>query len=107
MASSATSTESGGRRRAPSSEVHGTARLTIEIAAGKRKFFYVVVPHKQADRRAVARAWRLKKADGSSFDVAQTDTGFECDCEDFIYRKRNCKHIRALQVCGLLPQEAS
>ena len=53
------------------------------------------------------RAFRLSKADGTLYDVAQTPFGLECDCPDFIFRRAGldpdgCKHVRALVACGLI-----
>jgi len=60
---------------------------------------------------SVARAFRLKKADGTVYDVAQTHFGPECDCPDFLFRRdgldpSGCKHVRALIAQGLLRDEA-
>jgi len=53
------------------------------------------------------RAFRLRKADGTLYDVAVTPYGPECDCPDFIFRRDGldpdgCKHIQALTACGLI-----
>jgi hypothetical protein len=56
------------------------------------------------------RAFRLAKADGTLYDVAQTRHGHQCDCPDFIFRRdgidpRGCKHVQALVAEGLLRAE--
>jgi len=60
---------------------------------------------------SVTHAFRLKKADGTIYDVAQTHFGPECDCPDFIFRRdgldpAGCKHVRALIAQGLIRGEA-
>jgi hypothetical protein len=55
----------------------------------------------------VARAWRLRKADGTTYTVADTSDGATCDCGDFIFRhdgrdQAGCKHVRALRALGLI-----
>src|SRR5689334_7450639 len=50
---------------------------------------------------AVLKAYRLKKADGTAYDVALTDFGLTCDCPDFLFRRdgidpAGCKHIKAM-----------
>jgi hypothetical protein len=53
------------------------------------------------------RAFRLNKADGTLYDVAQTRYGAQCDCPDFIFRRdgldpSGCKHVKALVGQGLI-----
>jgi hypothetical protein len=53
------------------------------------------------------RAFRLNKADGTLYDVAQTRYGPRCDCPDFVFRRdgidpAGCKHVRALVAEGLI-----
>jgi hypothetical protein len=48
----------------------------------------------------VARAWRLRKRDGTAYVVADTADGATCECADFVFRHDGidadgCKHIRA------------
>lgn len=55
----------------------------------------------------VIRAWRLRKADGTTYDVADTIDGATCDCADQVFRHEGndatgCKHIRALRALGLI-----
>lgn len=56
---------------------------------------------------AAIRAFRLNKADGTLYDVAQTAYGAQCDCPDFVYRRdgldpAGCKHVQALVAQGLI-----
>jgi hypothetical protein len=53
------------------------------------------------------RAFRLAKADGTAYDVAETPYGPTCDCADQVFRHegrdgRGCKHIRACRALGLI-----
>lgn len=53
------------------------------------------------------RAFRLRKSDGTLYDVAQTQFGPECDCPDFVFRRAGldpdgCKHVRAMTALGLI-----
>jgi hypothetical protein len=57
----------------------------------------------------VARAWRLRLADGTAYTVAETVHGATCECGDFVWRHdgkdaAGCKHIRALRALGLIDQ---
>jgi hypothetical protein len=61
----------------------------------------------RCDATLARRAFRLHKADGTLYDVAQTDHGPRCDCPDFIFRRdgidpAGCKHVQALVAQGLL-----
>ncbi|WP_435007057.1 hypothetical protein P12x_004458 [Tundrisphaera lichenicola] len=56
---------------------------------------------------AGGRAFRLTKADGTAYDVAQTAYGPECDCPDYIFRRdgidpEGCKHVKAVVGSGLI-----
>src|SRR4051795_5956235 len=64
------------------------------------------------DPELAIRAFRLAKADGSRYDVAQTPYGPQCDCPDFIFRRdgidpAGCKHVKALIAEGLLEAETA
>jgi hypothetical protein len=77
-------------------------RLTIDI----NDMNYLVKPN-TAEASAAIKAYRLSKADGTDYDVAQTVHGLTCDCPDFIFRRdgidpEGCKHIKAMVACGLL-----
>ena len=61
----------------------------------------------RCDPSWAARAFRLNKADGTLYDVAQTPFGPHCDCPDFIFRRdgldpTGCKHVKALLWEGLI-----
>jgi hypothetical protein len=58
----------------------------------------------------VARAWRLRKADGTTYVIADTIYGATCECGDFVFRHEGktltgCKHIRACRALGLLDSD--
>jgi hypothetical protein len=82
----------------------GTCRLTLTIR-GADYSVRGLVPDPLA---GVGRAYRLRKlADGSLYDVAETEHGPVCDCPDFAFRRdgldpQGCKHVRALVALGLL-----
>ena len=82
-------------------------RLSVTI----RGTHYTARPIR-AESSDVVRAWRLRKADGTTHDVADTIDGATCDCGDFVYRHEGidalgCKHIRALRALGLLDDEGT
>jgi hypothetical protein len=77
-------------------------RLTLVI----NDMNYRVEPN-AAEASAALKAYRLSKADGTDYDVAQTVHGLTCDCPDFIFRRdgidpEGCKHIKAMVTYGLL-----
>ena len=60
---------------------------------------------------AAERGFRLNKADGTLYDVAQTRHGPHCDCPDFVFRRdgidpAGCKHVQALVAHGLIAGHA-
>lgn len=64
----------------------------------------------RADSFAATKAFRLRKADGTAYDVAQTVHGHTCDCPDRVFHRdgldpTGCKHIKSLIACGLLDKE--
>ena len=80
----------------------GAARLSLFIG-GVAYHLRPLTP----DPPAAAHAFRLRKFDGTEYDVAQTAEGLVCDCPDFTFHRegndpQGCKHIRALVECGLL-----
>ena len=86
----------------PAAASHGIARLTLFIG-GKA---YNVQPLGGHDV-AIMKAFRLRKFDGTDYDIAQTAEGISCDCPDFTFRREaidpsGCKHIKALIACGLI-----
>ena len=61
----------------------------------------------ECDPETAHRAFRLQKADGTLYDVAETRFGPRCDCPDFIFRRDGldplgCKHVKALVEQGLI-----
>jgi hypothetical protein len=81
---------------------HGVCRLTIQI----NDTAYAVIPNRGASE-LVSRAFRLKKGDGTIYDVAATAHGPTCDCPDYLFNRQDkdvngCKHIKAMKACGLL-----
>ena len=94
--------ESGAHTPVPAAASHGVARLTLFIG-GKA---YNVQPL-DGDDVAIMKAFRLRKFDGTDYDIAQTAEGISCDCPDFTFRREaidpsGCKHIKALIACGLI-----
>ncbi len=79
-----------------------TCNLTLTID----RTAYSVQPI-ACDSYLAARAYRLSKADGAVYDVAQTRYGPSCDCPDFIFRRdgldpAGCKHVKALVAFGMI-----
>lgn len=75
-----------------------------------RETAYAVRPLRP-DPALAARAYRLRKGDGTLYDVAQTRHGPACDCPDFVYRRdgldpAGCKHVKALVAFGLIEPTA-
>src|SRR4051812_17696362 len=82
-----------------------TCRMTVTI----RGESYTVRPVR-SQTPDIARAWRLRKADGTIYDVCDTLYGASCDCADQVYRHEGkndhgCKHCRALRALGLIDQD--
>jgi hypothetical protein len=68
---------------------------------------YVVQPLPHEPEEEERRVFRLLKADGAAYDLAETRYGLACDCPDFIFRRdgvdpNGCKHVKALVRHGLL-----
>ena len=66
------------RTRKPRPSKPDTCRLTVRI----RGTDYSARPLDSED----GRAWRLRKADGTAYDVAETPYGPTCDCGDQTFR---------------------
>lgn len=54
------------------------------------------------------RLFRLRKLDGQRegtvYLVREMPGGLQvCDCQDFMYRRRACKHLLTLRLMGCLP----
>jgi hypothetical protein len=81
---------------------HGVCRLTLDINGTA----YAVIPNRGASE-LVFRSFRLKKSDGTIYDVAMTAHGHTCDCPDYLFNRQDkdvagCKHVKAMKACGLL-----
>jgi hypothetical protein len=81
---------------------HGVCRLTLDINGTA----YAAIPNRGASELA-SRAFRLKKGDGTIYDVAATAHGVTCDCPDYFFNRQDkdvngCKHVKAMKACGLL-----
>ena len=91
----------------PARPTLGTARLSLFINGTA----YDVRPL-SADARTAIKAFRLRKFDGTEYDIAQMVHGIACDCPDFTFKREGidpegCKHVKALVACGLIePQPA-
>lgn len=86
----------------PARPTHETARLSLFINGTA----YHVRPL-STDPRTAIKAFRLRKFEGTEYDIAQTTHGTTCDCPDFTFRREGiapegCKHIKALVACGLI-----
>jgi hypothetical protein len=88
--------------RVPVAPSHGVARLTLFISG---KAYNMQPLH--GDDVGIMKAFRLRKYDGTEYDIAQTADGVSCDCPDYAFRREavdpsGCKHIKALIACGLI-----
>jgi hypothetical protein len=88
--------------RKPARHAQAVARLSLFIN-GKA---YHVRPL-PVDASTHLKAFRLRKFDGTEYDVAQGGHGITCDCPDFTFNRdgidpEGCKHIKALVACGLM-----
>jgi hypothetical protein len=68
--------------RKPSKPTHGTCRLTLAINGTTYTVKPIVV-----EGDACHKAFRLRKPDGTVYDVAQHAHGHECTCPDFIWNR--------------------
>ena len=89
-------------RRAPARD----AVCSTHLFLGINRTFYEVCAL-ECDPMIAVKAFRLNKADGVLYDVAQTRYGPQCDCPDFIFRRAGldpggCKHVKALVTEGLI-----
>ena len=73
-------------------------RITIQYGSDE----YVVVPM-EPNVETTQRGFRLRKLteDGDTYEIHITNTGAECNCPGFYYRKQ-CKHCRMLQIARLI-----
>jgi hypothetical protein len=56
------------------------------------------------DPTVTSKAYRLEKhgGDGAVYDVHVTEHGPHCECLGFLRWHKPCKHIRELQVAGMI-----
>lgn len=92
-------------RRRGAGPAPAVCRLTMEINGTD----YRIEPN-PGGAFDVSRAYRLRKRDGTAYDVARTDYGLTCDCPDFIFRRdgldpSGCKHLKAMVAYGLLDRK--
>lgn len=77
---------------------HGTCRLVLLLNGTE----YTVTPVR--DNRGNLLSFKLRKPDGTTHIV---DAYRHCTCEDYKFTQRwsggKCKHVAALEACGLLP----
>jgi hypothetical protein len=88
--------------RKPARPAHGTCRLTLTING--TTYALRRIPCAPG---AARRAFRLRKANGTTYHVAATVHGAVCDCPDFTFHRdgidpQGCKHVKALSVVGLM-----
>jgi len=91
------------RKRRTVKPVAGRCTLTLAINGTA----YAVIPlHPHPE--VAGTALRLRKEDGTTYDIAVTEHGHECSCPDFVFNRdgkdaKGCKHLAALRACRLLP----
>jgi hypothetical protein len=100
-------TRGPGARQSRRKPAHGVARLMLVINGTN-----YTIRRIPCDPDAALQAWRLRKRDGTHYNIARTEHGPTCDCPDWIFSRdgldpRGCKHILALTVVGLLGREGS
>jgi hypothetical protein len=99
------STMTGSRQgvnRKPARPPHGLARLMLVING--TSYTIRTIP---CDASAALKAYRLRKVDGTTYNVATTVFGAVCDCADFTFHRDGidpdgCKHIKAMIAVGLI-----
>jgi hypothetical protein len=90
--------------------VEGASRLILVIKRKQQNGQTIETPYRlrflASDPSIGQPAWRLEKPDGTHYNVILTPTGAECTCPDWVWARQNqkapCKHVRALEVEGLL-----
>ncbi len=93
----------------PRRRIIGPARAVCRLTMAINGVDYRVEPG-AAGAYAVAKSYRLRKPDGTAYDVALTHHGLTCDCPDFIFHRDGidpdgCKHIKAMVAYGLLDRK--
>jgi SWIM zinc finger len=92
-------------RRRRIGPARAACRLTMEINGVDYR-----VEQSPAEAYAARKAYRLRKPDGTAYDVALGTHGLTCDCPDFIFHRDGldpdgCKHIKAMVAYGLLDRK--
>lgn len=100
----ATATKTSKATRKPATPKTPTGRCSLRLRINGQ--VYRVAPIRPEDFAAI-RAFRLRKADGSTYDVSRHVYGDECTCGDFVFHRdgidaAGCKHIKAARASGLL-----
>lgn len=86
----------------PSNPLPPGLQLTLEI--GKSSY---CITRLEAHPDVAAAAFRLRKADGETYDVRQSPAGWcDCECKGFLRWGKPCKHIKALETAGLVTPRA-
>jgi hypothetical protein len=90
--------------KATTSSERRTDVSSLVLLIGSTPYVVQPLPHESEEER---RVFRLLKADGAAYDLAETRYGLACDCPDFIFRRdgldpNGCKHVKALVRHGLL-----
>jgi hypothetical protein len=91
-----------GNQRKPARPPHGLARLMLVVNG--TSYTIRTIP---CDPSAALKAFRLRKVDGTHYNVATTEYGPVCDCPDFVFNRDGidpdgCKHIKAMIAVGLI-----
>jgi len=84
----------------------GVARLTLVLTINGAGYVVRTLPVDPGSD--VSALLRLRKEDGSTYDLSAHPHGHQCTCPDFEFSRRDtangpCKHIAAAVAVGLLP----
>lgn len=99
----ATATKLQSRKPSPTpGPSHGVARLTLTVNSVSYSVRPIPVEDDDLDI-----AYRLRKSDGTVYDVSSGRFGIACTCGDHTFRREGrtaspCKHGAALAAVGLL-----
>ena len=96
--------------RPPSRQRRQQRRFSIIFRVENLDYFVIPL---RPDADVAVKAFRFKKADGTTYDVSLNAEGrFSCDCLGFLKHGmckdgRGCKHVRCLVAAGMMPAPAS
>jgi hypothetical protein len=87
---------------------------SCEITINGSKYYLTPLQAGESPTLSFVRGFRLEKLDQKRpgvYDVVQTSSGMECDCQDFQQRRKGvdtlgCKHLRAMYYFGFLSRES-